>query len=657
MKRDLRGDRLYKEVFEHFKRIHEPGLGQLIDASDLSLSYDGSLVAVCGTSYTQLSGRPKQRIALAGIAQKSLTMLDSSGSDMQPRWSPKEQRLAFLSDRECDGKMQLYVYDVATGAVSPYARELNGSGESLSWSPDGTALLIIAAGLGADRAGAAGSGTIPDHSDLPDWVPHTEETVPDVLWRRLWIYSFADGSLRRAGPDAMTFWEAQWCGPHGCVAVVSDNPRESSWHNAELAYVSLEDDAFETIYRPGYEIGLPVATADGRYVAVVEGSCSDRSVVSGDVLIFDRDANWRRRVIEIADTSATSLAVRDDTHLSVAGIRGFEIIAGEIDLKQATWSLTRTTDQMWMRRYPGVVPLSINAYVTVAHAYGRPPHLVSFSENGSPEVLHDFANAGLNYLSGVGGELSRLTWKGRDGLEIQGYLAKPISDARPPLVVYVHGGPVSAYTNAWQMGTQLTPLLVSRGYVVLHPNPRGSSGRGEWFSRMVRGDIGGEEAYDILRGVEMLVEQDAVDRRRIFVLGGSHGGYMAAWLVSQCDTFAASVSLAPVTDWFSFHFTSNDPVFDRLFLDSDPYDRAGKHFTRSPITFARDVKTPTLLIAGGRDRITPANQAIEFHRALVETGVSSELIVYPKEGHGVRDFESYVDYGARVLDWLSRHKR
>ncbi len=161
--------------------------------------------------------------------------------------------------------------------------------------------------------------------------------------------------------------------------------------------------------------------------------------------------------------------------------------------------------------------------------------------------------------------------------------------------------------------------------------------------------------YDTLAGVEMLVREGIAERSALSVVGGSHGGFMATWMVTQCDLFSAAVALAPVTDFFSCHFTSSDPDFDRIFLASDPYDTRGRHFSRSPIMFARDAKTPTLLVAGALDRCTPQTQALEFHRALVQNGAPSELVVYPREGHGVREFDAYVDYCTRILYWLQQY--
>ncbi len=222
-------------------------------------------------------------------------------------------------------------------------------------------------------------------------------------------------------------------------------------------------------------------------------------------------------------------------------------------------------------------------------------------------------------------------------------------------MVLVHGGPVFAFRNAWSMGYIFTPLLVGKGYAVLHPNPRGSAGRGQPFARAVRGDMGGEDTHDILRGVEMLIEKGVTRRGRIAVMGRSYGGFMSSWLVTQTDLFSAAVPMAPTTDWLSMHFTSNIPDFDAIFLDDDLHNLAGRYYSRSPVMFAESVRTPTLNIAGGLDRCTPPTQALEFHRALVENGVASECVIYPEEGHHVLRHESQVDLCTRILAWLDRH--
>ena len=248
--------------------------------------------------------------------------------------------------------------------------------------------------------------------------------------------------------------------------------------------------------------------------------------------------------------------------------------------------------------------------------------------------------------------MAEVTWAAPDGLEIQGFLVTPHGSGPHPLIVDVHGGPVSSCRNRW-MGQ--ARLLAGRGYAILFPNPRGSTGRGQAFARMVYGDPGGAETGDTLSGIDALVERGIADPERIGVTGGSHGGFMTAWLITQSDRFAAAVAISPVTDWYSQHHTSNIGRFDRLFLQDDPHSPGGKYFERSPVMFAGKVRTPTLQTAGSVDRCTPPTQAQEFHQALLEHGVESVLVTYPQEGHGVGQFPAIIDQTTRIVDWFERH--
>ena len=130
---------------------------------------------------------------------------------------------------------------------------------------------------------------------------------------------------------------------------------------------------------------------------------------------------------------------------------------------------------------------------------------------------------------------------------------------------------------------------------------------------------------------------------------------MSSWLVTQDSRWAAAVPVSPVTNWYSQHSTSNIPYFDQIFLDSDPADPGGRHHSRSPVMAAHRASTPCLNIAGALDRCTPATQAQEFHQALLEHGVESQLVVYPQEGHGVRSFPALIDFCTRVVDWFGSH--
>lgn len=172
---------------------------------------------------------------------------------------------------------------------------------------------------------------------------------------------------------------------------------------------------------------------------------------------------------------------------------------------------------------------------------------------------------------------------------------------------------------------------------------------------MVYGDMGGADARDVVDGVESLVERGVADRDKLGVMGGSYGGFMTAWLVTQTDMFAAAVAISPVTDWYSQHFQSNIGFFDAAFLQDNVTTPAGEYFKRSPVMFAGNVRTPTLLTAGETDRCTPPGQAVEFYQALMQHGVETELVLYPQEGHGVRDWPAFIDFSTRIVEWFDRH--
>ncbi|MCX4850691.1 S9 family peptidase [Streptomyces sp. NBC_00893] len=262
---------------------------------------------------------------------------------------------------------------------------------------------------------------------------------------------------------------------------------------------------------------------------------------------------------------------------------------------------------------------------------------------------------GTEFLLSTCGSAEAVTRTSRDGLEIEGNLCTPPGDGPHPMVVNVHGGPVYAFRDTWSMHAPYVSLLVSRGYAVFHPAPRGSGGRGQKFAGAVVGDMGGADAQDILSGIDALVVRGLADPDRIGLIGGSYGGLMSSWLVTRDQRFAASVPTAPVTDWYSQTFTSNIGGWGLAFLRADLDAPGAPVHDRRPVLHAGKVRTPCLNAAGEKDLRTPAGQAQEFHQALLAHGVESVLAVYPLEGHGVRMYPALTDYLTRVVMWFDRH--
>ena len=250
-------------------------------------------------------------------------------------------------------------------------------------------------------------------------------------------------------------------------------------------------------------------------------------------------------------------------------------------------------------------------------------------------------------------------WQAADGLALDGLLLRPPSAGAQalPLITLVHGGPYGRWTLGFNLSWgRWAQWLATAGYVVFLPNPRGGMGHGESFAAAARSDVGGADYRDVIAGIDAVLAQGIADPARLGIGGWSQGGFMSAWAVTQTRRFKAAVVGAGPTDWGMMTATSDMLAFQRELGGSAPWDGAGPHRSAqlSPISFASRVSTPVLILLGQNDERVPVNQAISFHRALRERGVRSELVVYPREPHAVRERAHQVDILHRVRAWYAR---
>jgi dipeptidyl aminopeptidase/acylaminoacyl peptidase len=658
LERDLRATPQYAEVRDYFIGLNAVGSGKVVDAADITLSPDGGLVAFTGTVHADIALAPHTRVCLARVANGQVWQIESvRGSDRLPRWSPDGQRLAFLSDREQSGNFQLYLTDAGgRGAVKPIAR-VEGTIEYIEWSPDGRRLLAGVAGFGADMAGCQGGATtVRKESDgaLPAWIPSVDTGDADNLWRSVWIFDIAGGTAAQIRTAGLNHWEATWVGNDRIVAVTSESHSEGSWYQAQMTHLDLAGSVVRTLYTPADQIGVPTASPSGRTVAVIEAVCSDRLIVAGGVLLIDPVSGSVRRQ-DTHGVDVSYIGWRDEWHLVYAGVRGFETVAGEIDVGSGEarehWKSLERTLGNW---YPGFWPAPRGGLVAVAEAFEVAPEIVLIRD-GEYKVLVSLDEREERSRSLPPAKVRPVSWRARDGLEIQGWLVSPDRPGPLPLVMDVHGGPIWCCRNRWQGRLRGAKLFVEHGCAVFYPNPRGSSGRGPDFARLVKGDMGGEDTYDYLTGVDELVKTGVADPARLGVTGISYGGFISAWLITQDPRFAAAVPISCVSNFYSQHRTSQIPYFDELFLNASASEPGGKFFERSPVMHAARVRTPTLQLTGALDQNTPPTQALEFHRSLLENGVRSVLVTYPTAGHGIRSFPEVIDATTRYVSWLVDH--
>ena len=255
----------------------------------------------------------------------------------------------------------------------------------------------------------------------------------------------------------------------------------------------------------------------------------------------------------------------------------------------------------------------------------------------------------------------RLSYKASDGLVLDGLLILPAGRSRAdgpfPLVTLVHGGPDDRYADQFMLRPHNPgQWLAAVGYAVFLPNPRGGTGRGRDFAAAVVGAVGGAEWGDILAGIDLLVAERIADPDRLGIEGASHGGFMAAWAIGQTDRFKAALMLAGICDWGMLAGTGEYGMTDGVLAGSFGWEGTGPHphDQVSPISYASRVRTPVLIMQGEDDTNVPLGQAIYFHRALSRYGAEHELVVYPREGHGLVERNHQIDLLRRTRAWFDR---
>ncbi|WIV54052.1 S9 family peptidase [Amycolatopsis nalaikhensis] len=640
-----------RKVTEHLRAVHEPAFGLPHSMREPQVTRDGSRTAVTGAVFDELVGLPRTAVYTAEDGELR-PVTSGKGSSRGARFSPDGRTLAFLSDRRQAGVFQLHLLDGDHFGEARPAPEVPGTVEYVHWSPDGDKLLLGVAGLGAELSGGQGSGRNSQQArERPSWFPEVDDGTDDAGWRSLWVLTVSTGELTQVSPAGLNCWEAGWCGADRVVAIASVAPGEDDWYTAHLSLIDLDGHARQLL-GSDVQLGLPTGSPDGKWVTVVEAVCSDRWLVAGDVLLVETATGAVRR-LDTRGADVTHLQWIDAERLGYVGLRRLDSVAGVIGIPGGAVEEVLSTD--FSCSAGGFLPqgsfTADGRVLTVRDSYEQAPLLVL---SGSAP-LASVAHPGTEFVRTVAGKAEVVTWTAPDGLEIDGILCRPAGNGPFPLVVSIHGGPVWAYQNSWSMRYPWVPLLVEQGYAVLSPNPRGSCGRGQEFAGRVVGDMGGADTHDFLSGIDALVERGLVDGSKVGLIGGSYGGFMSSWLVTQDTRFAAAVPVSPVTNWYSQSFTSNIAAWGNRILGADPELPGTLAHTRSPVLHASKARTPCLNVAGALDNCTPPGQAREFHQALRAHGVPSALVIYPEEGHGVRAFPAQIDFLARVLQWFERY--
>jgi dipeptidyl aminopeptidase/acylaminoacyl peptidase len=637
-------------VRDHLGRCQEPGPRAIEDICQVAPRPGGEVVA-CTVLLRERPLTPARRaLAIVDLATGQVVVPDLAYDETSwPAWSPDGSRLVVVGTSDQGAAAVVLESPLDTPSVSATS-DVPGFVELAHWSPDGTRLALQVAMPGAEISDVYGSGRIGGPTGEP-WRPRV---LPDVAAGKRLPYVWSPGDRESRLVCDVNVWEVTWSGNDALLALTSEGADEGAWYAASLSRLRVGDGRREELFVAADQVSVPRSSPSGNRWSVLSGLQSDRGLPAGELVVGDGARPGG--AVHTQGIHVTDQRWLDEATVLVAGLRGLSTVFATIDVDHGVvrelWSGSETSGE----HFPEVAAVQGSAALVVMESHRSPPTLGLLEQDGFRGVL-SADGPGAAYQVRQAGETTAIRWTSSDGQEIEGLLTVPegAPEGRLPVVLQVHGGPTHAVRDTWAGRDPQVSCLVARGYAVLRPNPRGSTGRGAAFAEAVRGDMGGLDVDDLVSGVQHLVDVGLADPRRLGIAGISYGGFMASWVPTRTDIFAASVARSPCSDWLLQHLTSNIAEFDVRFIEGDPFDPASQYAARSPLRYADRIRTPLLLTAGLDDLATPPTQAQVLYSALRERGVETRLVLYPEEGHGVRQPLTLVDQCARMVEWFDRH--
>jgi dipeptidyl aminopeptidase/acylaminoacyl peptidase len=559
-------------------------------------------------------------------------------------WSPDSKQIAFLSDAGGDNQSQLYVASVDGGKVRKLT-SVTGALADPAWSPDGKTVALLLT-ENAQRA-----------NPLSPMLPETGVIADKVYEQRLAVVEVATGKVSQLSPRDMYVYEFDWSPDSRSFAMIAAHGAgDANWYVPQLYTLNTGAREMKAIYKPHLQIADPRWSPDGNNIGFIEGLMSDESFIGGDITVVPAGGGTPRNVTPGIPASPSALYWQTPKKILFAEVIDGEAGVSTVDLASGQIAKVWAGPDLITEGFVAGMSLALasdrKTSAVIRDSWGHPPEVWAGSVGEWKQLTHvnDEMQPGW-------GDVKSLHWS-NDGMKIQGWLMYPtdyLPNKRYPMIVVPHGGPAGEANIGWPGVFFNVHKLSAHGYFVFYPNPRGSYGAGENFTQGNVKDFGYGDFRDIMAGVDEILRTLPVDKDRLGITGWSYGGYMTMWAVTQTNRFRAAVAGAGIANWESYYGQNDIDEWMIPYFGASVYDDPAVYAKSAPMTFIKNVKTPTLVLVGERDGECPAPQSREFWHALKTFGVESELVIYPGEGHvfGQRDHQR--DVVERTLAWFDHY--
>ena len=602
-----------------------------------------------------------------------------------PNWSPDGKQLVFLSEcMDAGGGWQstdqndIFVWTPKDNTLKQVSH-LRGEVSSIQWSPDGKAIGFLYVENATRRAGATDA--------MKPWNGVYGEDGVEV--QRVYAVDVATSHLNRLTRVDLHVYEFSWEPSSRYIAFVGAiPPGENNWWVAKLYVQGVMRDGeggipdgvnevsefevgpnvvldLQKISGPlrGMQIAVPRFSPDGKQIAFIGGLMSDQGSVGGDIYLIPATGvpagSEPKDLTPGRAASPAYIAWLNDNYLGVSEHVGGSSHITAVDVRSGK-GLSAINVTLPETIISGVDVMSVSAakdprtVAMIRESFAHGPEVWAGPVGAMKQVSH------LNdAVKPPWGKAESIDYT-NEGFHIQGWLIFPENynpanydpAKKYPLVVSVHGGPSSAVTPRWPtLGYSAVPLA-ALGYFVFEPNPRGSFGQGEAFTRANIKDFGYGDLRDVFAGVDVIEKRFPIDTQREGITGWSYGGFMTMFAVTQTTRFKAAIAGAGISNWQSYYGENSIDQWMVPFFGASVYDDPAVYAKSTAINFIKNVKTPTLLVVGDRDGECPAPQSFEFWHALRDEGVKTQLVIYPNEGHHLSDPEHQRDVLKREIEWF-----